>query len=322
MRSIDSVGYLLITGFGVATLATSGQVRAQSRQQPHDGVPHGAVRHEQTPAPSRDSTITTLLTGPLGSRSLSGTATLSGTTIRVTLSGDRPGATRPWHIHRGPCNRDEGVVAATGAYQSIVVDSRGEGSATATLVAPLTPGVRHVVEVHDTTAGTALGVIACGTLTEAEQGRDTSATDMSKMESMGHGATRPDSVSSLLVAVYNRMMADPVIRERAATDPVLRRLVAQLATMRGATAPPLPDDDTSMPGMTMPPAPTTKGASSETTNRRTSVKSKSAKPAQKPATKAAPKPAPRPPKDSMPPGMKMPGMSGGSMSNMSGLSKP
>lgn len=321
MRRIGSLGCLLIAGFGLATFTTSGQARAQSQQRSHDMVPQGAVLQEQTPAPPRDSTITILLTGPLGSRSASGTATLSGATIRVTLSGDRPGVTRLWHIHQGTCNHDLGIVGAAAAYPPIVIDAHGDGSATATLGAPLAPSVGHVVEVHDTTAGAALGVIACGTLTRPAKGGAGSTMDMSKSVPMEQAATGPDSVASLLMAVYDRMMADPVIRERAATDPVLRRLVAQLGTARGATAAAASDEGGAMPGMTMSPAPTTKGASPGSKNARTSVKTNSVKPSRKPATQTAPKAAPRPPKDSMP-GMKMPGMGHGSMSSMPGMGKP
>jgi hypothetical protein len=319
MRSIGLPGCLLIIGVGVATLATSSDASAQSHAQSHDASPSVAFSSQQAPAASGDSAIMTLLTGPLGSRSVSGTATLSGAAIRVTLSGDKPGATRPWHIHRGTCNRDEDIVGSADAYPPIVIDSHGDGSATATLAAPLAPGVGQAIEVHDTAEGTALGVIACGTLTRPAQTRDASTMDMSKMEPMTH-AIRPDSVASLLMAVYDRMMADQVIRERAATDPELRRLVAQLATARGAAAA-ASDEGGTMPGMTMPATPTTRGASPGSTDAGTRVKASSAKPARKPATKAAPTAAPRPPKDSMPPGMKMPGMGHGSMS-MPGMGKP
>lgn len=317
MRSIGSFGHMLILGLSGMTLATSGEARAQS----HDAasLAAGPLAHGATP--SRDSAITTLLTGPLGSRSLSGTATLSGTTMRVTVSGDRPGVRRPWHVHRGTCSRDEGIVGVADAYQPLVVDSHGEGSATATLAAPLTPGVGHVVQVHDTTPGAALAVIACGTLTRPAAGTDTATMDMSTMPPMAQGTIGPDSVASLLTAVYDRMTADPVIRERAATDPVLRRLMTQLATARGAATGHAPTAGGAMPGMAMPPVGKADGAS-PAKGVRTSPRPRNAKPARKPAIRAAPQAAPRPPKDSMPPGMKMPGMDHGTMGSMPGMGKP
>ena len=60
-------------------------------------------------------------------------------------------------------------------------------------------------------------------------------------------ATTPPVNGSLLqslIAIQERMMADPVIRERVATDPILQRMLQSLAGV--------PEAQAMMPGMAMP----------------------------------------------------------------------
>ena len=66
------------------------------------------------------------------------------------------------------------------------------------------------------------------------QGQDTAAMQEVGMETM--------------MAVYQRMMADPVIRERIATDPVIRRLLGDSSAVGAAQS----AGGAAMPGMNMP----------------------------------------------------------------------
>lgn len=77
-----------------------------------------------------------------------------------------------------------------------------------------------------------------------ERGIALSPAPANAMAGMDHGAMNmPAQGASDPKALLDRMLADPVIRERAATDPVLQRMLAQ----HGMNAPaPMP----SMPGMT------------------------------------------------------------------------
>ncbi|MDP1857993.1 MAG: hypothetical protein Q8K82_04950 [Gemmatimonadaceae bacterium] len=347
--------------------------------------------------------VSALLTGPLGTRSPVGTVAVTGLTVRVEWAGDRSGATRPWYVHKGSCNRDEGMVGAASSYTPIEVDARGNGISTAALDAPLVEGNSYFVAVHDAGPGATAGIVACGELAAGSVGvgrmggqkmdgmpmgdsmtmddmpgmsasrssgriadtsttaMDHSAMNMPEMQptksvtpkavdhsrigqtarANPHGA---DSWSSILMAIHMRMMTDPVIRERAMADSVLRRMMAQMpaeygdmltgdsADPKGATGRPavrtrraakegsprapatsgnVSHEGMNMRGVTMPAKPVAKPQTKQTTKSVTKPAQESAaKPAVKPAVKPAPKPAPSRILDSMP-GMdhsKMPGV--------------
>jgi hypothetical protein len=93
------------------------------------------------------------------------TADGTGTLVTVTLDGDTPGATRPWHVHTGSCRQSGGVVGGGRAYTPLVVDAKGQASGTATIPVPLADSASYYVNIHDSAA--AMGVIvACGDLTK------------------------------------------------------------------------------------------------------------------------------------------------------------
>ena len=339
----------------VSSLCVSAIAAAQARSTAHD---HAAT---QTSGGSAVATapLTALLTGPLGTHSATGTATVEGRTVRVTWAGDRPGSTRPWYVRRGTCSRDDGVLGAAGAYRPITVDAGGNGTATATLDAPLADGHAYVVAVLDSLTEAGSDVIACGPLTDGAsnaarpsghqseqmsmlsmQHRSTplpgraagaAATDHSGMDHSGMdhsamamrgtampsaaGAASADSASATLMSIYVRMMADPVIRERVMTDPVLQRMMSALpgagvtggaAAGTGAAS---PSGAESHEGMDMPGL--SPGATQPAERPASTAKPAASKPAaSKPAAKPAPKRAPAPAKDPMK-GMdhsKMPGM--------------
>ena len=87
----------------------------------------------------------------------------TGVEVTVTLDGDTPGATRPWHIHTGSCAKSGGVFGAARAYSPIVIDLKGHGSATAKLEAAPSDTTTYYVNIHD--SGAAMGtIVACGDL--------------------------------------------------------------------------------------------------------------------------------------------------------------
>jgi hypothetical protein len=86
-----------------------------------------------------------------------------GTDVTLTLDGDTPGATRPWHIHAGSCAKGGPVVGAARAYAPMSIDTKGRASAKATLAVVLADTATYYVNVHD--AAAAMGIIvACGDL--------------------------------------------------------------------------------------------------------------------------------------------------------------
>lgn len=87
----------------------------------------------------------------------------AGTEVSVTLADDTPGATRPWHIHTGSCEKSGGVVGGGRAYAPIVINDKGQGAGKATLAVTLADTATYYVNIHDASA--AMGIIvACGDL--------------------------------------------------------------------------------------------------------------------------------------------------------------
>lgn len=102
-------------------------------------------------------------------RKLTGTATAvpaadgAGTVISVSLEGDTPGATRPWHIHSGSCAASGGVVGGGRAYMPLTIDAKGHASGRATLALALPDTGSFYVNIHDAAAAMAI-IVACGDL--------------------------------------------------------------------------------------------------------------------------------------------------------------
>ncbi|WP_291157475.1 CHRD domain-containing protein [Gemmatimonas sp. UBA7669] len=108
------------------------------------------------------------LTGREG-RKVSGTATAvptadgKGVEVSVQLSGDTPGATRPWHVHVGSCSKSGGVFGGGRAYTPITIDAKGNGSAKATVPAVFADTSTYYVNIHDAAAAMSI-IVACGDL--------------------------------------------------------------------------------------------------------------------------------------------------------------
>lgn len=103
-------------------------------------------------------------------RKVSGTATArpttdgAGTDVVVTINGDTPGATRPWHVHAGSCAKAGPVLGGARAYPPMTIDRSGQGTASATIAMALSDTGAYYVNIHD--AAAAMGIIvACGDLT-------------------------------------------------------------------------------------------------------------------------------------------------------------
>ena len=81
----------------------------------------------------------------------------------VTLTDETPGATRPWHIHAGSCEKGGGVVGGGRVYTPIAINDKGQGTGKATLPVALADTAAYYVNIHD--AAAAMGIIvACGDL--------------------------------------------------------------------------------------------------------------------------------------------------------------
>jgi len=85
------------------------------------------------------------------------------TQAHVEIANAAPGGVHPWHIHRGRCGADQGIVGPTDSYKPLKVDNGGRATAKASLPLPLPRTGEHYVDVHASAAnmGTA---VACGNL--------------------------------------------------------------------------------------------------------------------------------------------------------------
>jgi len=88
---------------------------------------------------------------------------ITGTVAHVSLAGGTSGATHPWHIHRGTCGNDLGIVGAADAYPALRPGGDGRANASATVNVALVPGDSYFVNVHASPQN--LGtIVACSNL--------------------------------------------------------------------------------------------------------------------------------------------------------------
>ncbi len=98
-----------------------------------------------------------------GSATVAPTKDGTGTEVTVTLADDTPGATRPWHIHTGSCEKSGGVVGGGRAYAPIVISDKGQGTGKATLAVALADTATYYVNIHDAAQAMSI-IVACGDL--------------------------------------------------------------------------------------------------------------------------------------------------------------
>jgi hypothetical protein len=253
-----------------------------------------------------------MLTSPMGTRGPSGVATVDGAVVSLTLQADVVGATRSWSIHKGSCGRDQGFVGTVESYPPLTIDPQGNGTANARLAAPLADGA-YFVAVHGAASDPASAFVACGALAEAMNSMPMGTVPMGTMPMgtmpMGTMPMGSDSTSTRLMAIYSRMMADPVVRERVMTDPVLQRMLAGLdmadSMAMPMTTPAIPRGTAEAAARHR--APATGHLPRATASKPSIAPAKSVGPFAVPRNASPAKAAVKPPtkKDSMP-GMKMP----------------
>ena len=134
----------------LATFVAGSEAAAQSTHAAH------AAAAQSTP-------LMAMLTAPSGAKTPAGMVMVSGTTVQITLTGDTPGAVRAWHIHKGSCGHDDGIVGDAAVFPTFTVASDGKGVAKATLAAPLPAGTSYFVNVH-ASATDHKTIVACGAL--------------------------------------------------------------------------------------------------------------------------------------------------------------
>ncbi|MFN2397333.1 MAG: CHRD domain-containing protein [Gemmatimonadaceae bacterium] len=92
----------------------------------------------------------------------------SGTRVDVSLNNAAPGGAHPWHVHRGQCGADQGVLQPADAYKPLNVDSEGRAGSTAILPISVPMSGEYFVNVHASPSN--LGtIVACGNLAAPTQ---------------------------------------------------------------------------------------------------------------------------------------------------------
>ena len=106
---------------------------------------------------------------PTGGSSVSGSARLSPgasntqSSINVAVSGSTSGAVHPWHLHRGSCASDMGIVGSPDSYPTLGIGADGTGRVMIGLPFAIPTSGDHFVSVHRSPQD--MTRIACGNLT-------------------------------------------------------------------------------------------------------------------------------------------------------------
>lgn len=139
----------------------------------HRGAEPSAIALRATSA-AADSGWTATLSAPssyAGDEHVFGSATVTpdkdgkGFTAKVNIAGATPKSTHPWHVHRGTCGADQGVVGGGSSYTPIKVGDDGKGTSSAKVSAPLDASGSYMINVHASPTDMKT-IVACGVLTK------------------------------------------------------------------------------------------------------------------------------------------------------------
>lgn len=81
----------------------------------------------------------------------------------VQISNAVPGGVHPWHVHRGHCGSDQGILGPADAYRPLTVEGNGRAVSDAQLSLPLPKTGDFFVNVH-ASARNLKTIVACGNL--------------------------------------------------------------------------------------------------------------------------------------------------------------
>ncbi len=87
---------------------------------------------------------------------------------QVDVENAVPGGEFPWHVHRGQCGSDQGILGPADAYQPLKVNKDGRASATAKLPIAFPKTGDFHVNVHASSKNMKT-IVACGNLAPPAQ---------------------------------------------------------------------------------------------------------------------------------------------------------
>lgn len=85
------------------------------------------------------------------------------TVAQVEITNAVPGGKHPWHVHKGQCGSDQGILGPADGYKPLQVGSDGKASSTAVLPVPRPKTGDYFVNVH-ASAKNMKTTVACGNL--------------------------------------------------------------------------------------------------------------------------------------------------------------
>lgn len=152
-RTITRLKPLLMPGIS-AILALLSLITAPQSAR---AMVHAVARWSAELAPPHGSI------GPHGTVVLERGRRPNETRVRVVISGDTPGARRPWHLHAGICGEAAPIVGPAQAYPQIRINARGNGVVVIDLPIPFPESGDLFVSVH-ASAKTMERIVTCGQL--------------------------------------------------------------------------------------------------------------------------------------------------------------
>jgi hypothetical protein len=107
-------------------------------------------------------------TGTPDSTAVGGTAIVMSagkqkTSAEVHVANAKPGSVHPWHVHKGTCGHDQGILGPAKAYTPLHIGADGNGEVTVTLPYPTPTSGEYMVNVHQS-ASDLKTIVACGDL--------------------------------------------------------------------------------------------------------------------------------------------------------------
>jgi hypothetical protein len=85
------------------------------------------------------------------------------TRAHAQISNAVPGGVHPWHVHRGQCGSDRGILGPADAYKPLKVEDNGRADSDARLSIPLPKTGDYFVNVH-ASARNMKTIVGCGNL--------------------------------------------------------------------------------------------------------------------------------------------------------------
>jgi hypothetical protein len=85
------------------------------------------------------------------------------TRAHVEISNAVPGGQHPWHVHRGQCGSDQGILGPADSYKPLRVDGNGRAREEAVLPVTLPRTGSFFINVH-ASARNLSTIVACGNL--------------------------------------------------------------------------------------------------------------------------------------------------------------